>query len=380
MQYGDRDARATVYGNDEIGQVAGGVNSMLDALTQSAQEQRDQTDALQQQIGKLLQEVSTVAEGDLTVQAEVTADTLGSVADAFNYMIDELRNIIGQVNRTSEEVTASTLQVALVSGQVAQQAEMQSERISQATEAVDQVAMVAANVAQNAINGASIADTARQNAREGAEAMRQTVEGMLRIREEVQETSKKIKRLGESSQEIGQIVQLIQDIADQTNLLALNAAITAAMAGEHGRGFAVVADEVRRLAERARVATNQIAGLVTTIQTETAEAVVAMENGTREVVAGSQLADVAGQRLDAINDVVVDLAALIEEIAQSADEQARVSATVKATMSEISETTESATHGSRQAAESVDNLAALVDQLRASVATFRTERPSVGAA
>src|SRR5262249_12249244 len=234
-----------------------------------------------------------------------------------------------------------------------------------------EMATVAQTVSQNAAAGSEIANAARRNAGEGAEAVRQTVEGMYRIRGEVQETSKKIKRLGESSQEIGQIVQLIEDIADQTNLLALNAAIQAAMAGEHGRGFAVVADEVRRLAERANGATKQIGELVNSIQADTAEAVVAMESGTREVVEGSRLADAAGQRLESINQVVAQLSELTEEIARAAERQAQASVGVKETMAEISQTTSRATAGTRQAAESVDYLARLAEQLRASVAAFR---------
>jgi methyl-accepting chemotaxis protein len=190
----------------------------------------------------------------------------------------------------------------------------------------------------------------------------------------VQDTSKKIKRLGESSQEIGQIVQLIQEIADQTNLLALNAAIQAAMAGEHGRGFAVVADEVRRLAERASVATKQISTLINTIQAETNEAVLAMENGTREVVDGSQLANAAGQNLESINAVVQQLSELIEEISEAAAREARTSSGIREAMAEISQTTSSSAAGTRNAAESVGYLARLSEQLQRSVAAFRLSK------
>jgi twitching motility protein PilJ len=201
--------------------------------------------------------------------------------------------------------------------------------------------------------------------------VRDTVEGMHRIRSQVQETSKKIKRLGESSQEIGQIVQLIQDIADQTNLLALNAAIQAAMAGEHGRGFAVVADEVRRLAERASVATKQISSLVASIQADTNEAVLAMENGTREVVDGSQLANAAGQHIEAINQVVDQLSALIEDISGAAGREASIATSIREAMTEISQTTTSSAAGTREAADSVGYLARLSEQLQTSVAAFR---------
>jgi methyl-accepting chemotaxis protein len=194
---------------------------------------------------------------------------------------------------------------------------------------------------------------------------------MERIRGEVQETSQKIKRLGESSQEIGQIVELIEDIAEQTNLLALNAAIQAAMAGEHGRGFAVVADEVRRLADRATAATKQIGQLVRSIQTDTAQAMLAMESSTREVVEGSRLSDATLQRLDAINQVVAQLSELTEAIAGAAERQAAASGEARQAMVEISQTTRSTTAGTRRAAESADYLANLAEQLQASVAAFR---------
>jgi methyl-accepting chemotaxis protein len=378
VQEGDLSARAMLCSHDELGRVAGSVNSMLDEITQLVQT-REERDLLQRQIRKLLDEVSTVAEGDLTVQAEVTADVLGSVADGFNYMVAELRSIVENVNRTTVAVTASTTQIMVASGQLADQTEAQAERIVEATAAVEEMALVAQSVAQDAATGSDIAIMARHNASEGAEAVRKSVEGMDRIRGEVQETSQKIKRLGESSQEIGQIVELIEDIAEQTNLLALNAAIQAAMAGEHGRGFAVVADEVRRLADRATAATKQIGQLVRSIQADTAQAMLAMESSTREVVEGSRLSDAALQRLDAINQVVAQLSELTEGIARAAERQAATSGGAREAMAEISQTTHSTTAGTLRAAESVDYLANLAEQLRASVAAFRlgaTEAPS----
>jgi methyl-accepting chemotaxis protein len=265
------------------------------------------------------------------------------------------------------------------SGQLSDQTEVQAQRITEATAAVEELALVAQTVARDAAMGSDIASLARHNASEGAEVVRHTVEGMGRIRIEVQETSQKIKRLGESSQEIGQIVELIEDMAEQTNLLALNAAIQAAMAGEHGRGFAVVADEVRRLADRAGAATKQISHLVRSIQSDTGQAMLAMENSTREVVEGSRLSDTALKRLEAINQVVTQLSELTLAIAQAAERQAITSGEAKQAMAEISQTTHRTTAGTRRAAESVDYLADLAEQLRASVATFRlgaTDTPS----
>jgi methyl-accepting chemotaxis protein len=269
------------------------------------------------------------------------------------------------------------------SGQLADHTEVQAQRIIEVTAAVEELAFVAQTVARDAATGSDIASMARHNASEGAEAVRHTADGMNRIRIEVQETSQKIKRLGESSQEIGQIVELIEDMAEQTNLLALNAAIQAAMAGEHGRGFAVVADEVRRLADRAGAATKQIGHLVRSIQADTGQAMLAMENSTREVVEGSRLSDTALQQLEAINQVVTRLSELTLAIAHAAERQAITSGDAKAAMAEISQTTHHTTAGTRRAAESVDCLADLAEQLRASVATFRlgaTDTPSAAGA
>ncbi len=327
--------------------------------------------ALQAQIEKLLQEVSAVGDGDLRVQAEVTPDTLGVLADSFNYMIEELAKVVGRVQSTAVQVTNATRRILDGSAELAQASETQVAQISQTTEAVEALAIFIQNVARNAQLSAEMAQEALRNAANGQQSVRQTIEGMMLIRENVQETSKKIKRLGERSNEIGEIVRIIEDIADQTNLLALNAAIQSAMAGEHGRGFAVVADEIRLLAERSTESTKRIATLVKSIQGDTYEAVVAMEDSTQEVVKGSQLADEAGRALNSIYGAVERQAQMIESIARAANEQTTVSEAVAVTMGRISEITRQTDAGTQEAAVSVSYLAELSEQLRASVSTFR---------
>jgi hypothetical protein len=248
---------------------------------------------------------------------------------------------------------------------------MQVGQISQTTQAVEELATFIQNVAHNARLSAEAAQDALRNANVGQNAVRQSIEGMVLIRENVQETSKKIKRLGERSNEISEIIRIIEDIADQTNLLALNAAIQSAMAGEHGRGFAVVADEIRLLAERSTESTKRIETLVKSIQGDTYEAVVAMEDSTQEVVKGSSLADDAGRALNSIYTAVERQAQMIEDIANAANEQAQVSENVAVAMGEISETTRQTNIGTQEASMSVSYLAELADQLRASVSTFR---------
>src|SRR5215472_908500 len=269
------------------------------------------------------------------------------------------------------QVTTATRRILDRSDELAQASSTQVEQISQTTEAVEALAIFIQNVARNAQLSAEAAQDALHNADAGQQAVRQSIDGMIVIRENVQETSKKIKRLGERSNEIGEIVRIIEDIADQTNLLALNAAIQSAMAGEHGRGFAVVADEIRLLAERSTESTKRIATLVKSIQGDTYEAVVAMEDSTQEVVRGSQLADEAGRSLNSIYTAVERQAQMIEGIARAANEQATVSEAVAVAMGQISEITRQTDAGAQEAAASVSYLAELADQLRSSVSTFR---------
>jgi methyl-accepting chemotaxis protein len=375
---GDHSVRAMVVGDDEFAMLSMSLNTLFDnqgftygSGTAAPAGSSSDAAALQAQIEKLLQEVSAVGDGDLRVQAEVTPDTLGVLADSFNYMIEELAKVVGRVQATAMQVTNATRRILDRSDELAQASSTQVEQISQTTEAVEALAIFIQNVARNAQLSAEAAQDALHNADTGQQAVRQSIDGMMVIRENVQETSKKIKRLGERSNEIGEIVRIIEDIADQTNLLALNAAIQSAMAGEHGRGFAVVADEIRLLAERSTESTKRIATLVKSIQGDTFEAVVAMEDSTQEVVKGSQLADEAGRALNSIYTAVERQAQMIETIAHAANEQAQVSENVAVAMGQISEITRQTNAGTQEAAMSVSYLAELADQLRASVSTFR---------
>ncbi|WP_233841234.1 methyl-accepting chemotaxis protein [Dyella sp. 2HG41-7] len=325
----------------------------------------------QEAIMRLLDEMGSLAEGDLTVKTTVSEDITGAIADSVNYAIDELRTLVTTINETSEQVSSSAQETQTTARHLADAAQNQAHRISNATTAINQIASSMDDVSKNSAESADVAERSVQIASRGAEVVRETISGMDSIRDQIQETSKRIKRLGESSQEIGSIVELINDIAEQTNILALNAAIQAASAGEAGRGFAVVADEVQRLAERSASATKRIETLVQTIQSDTNEAVNSMEQTTAEVVAGARKAEDAGSALGDIERVSHDLSALIQNISAAARQQSIAATDISQSMNAIQEITSQTSQGASQTAESIGYLAQLASDLRRSVAHFK---------
>ena len=300
---GDLSKKANVKRGDELGQLGDTFNQTIDRLQGLIQTESDR-DKMQHQVMDLLSVVSTAAEGDLTIKAEVTADALGSVADAFNLMINGLTNLVTQASNVASEIQRSTSEILHSSERMRLGAEQQADQIRTASDAVNTMSHTTQRMAENAEAATQTSLKATQAAVKGGTSVAETIKGMQRIRAAVQTTGKKIKGLGERSLEIGAIIEVINEIATQTNLLALNAAIEAARAGEQGKGFAVVADEVRKLAERAARATKDITGLIKGIQVETSEAVTVMEEGTREVEEGTKLADQAGAALREIEQIV----------------------------------------------------------------------------
>ncbi|MGV7179258.1 methyl-accepting chemotaxis protein [Xanthomonas axonopodis] len=325
----------------------------------------------QQAIMRLLDEISSLGEGDLTVKASVTEDMTGAIADAINYAVDELRHLVTTINDTSAKVAVSTQETQATAMQLAEAAGQQANQITTASERISEIAASIEQVSRNSTESAEVAQRSVVIAAEGAGVVRETIQGMDQIRDQIQETSKRIKRLGESSQEIGSIVELINDISEQTNILALNAAVQAASAGEAGRGFAVVADEVQRLAERTSGATRRIEGLVQTIQADTNEAVSSMEQTTSEVVSGARLAEDAGTALTEIERVSNALNNLIKNISIAAHQQSAAATDITQTMGVIRQITSQTSQGAEQTAESIGNLAQLAADLRRSVADFK---------
>jgi twitching motility protein PilJ len=335
------------------------------------QEAKRVNDANQAAILRLMNELQTVAEGDLTQQATVTEDITGAIADSVNYTVEELRSLVSQVQSTVARVTDTTQQVEQTSTELLAASTEQLREIRDTGEEVLQMAGRINDVAAQSQQTAQVARQSLQAAETGLQAVQNTIGGMNSIRDQIQETSKRIKRLGESSQEIGEITELISDITEQTNVLALNAAIQAASAGEAGRGFSVVAEEVQRLAERSGDATRQIAAIVRTIQTDTQDAVAAMERSTQGVVEGARLSDAAGTALGDIDRVTRQLSDLIAQISSQALREADSANVVAANIQHIFAVTEQTGEGTRSTAQMVRELSRNAEELKASVARFK---------
>jgi twitching motility protein PilJ len=359
-----------VYRNDLQKQRAEAERRQREAEKQESEAKR-LNDQNQAAILRLMNELAEVADGDLTVQATVTEDITGAIADSVNFTIEELRGVVARINDATTEVSSASDSAQATSVELLAASERQSREIRDTGESVLRMARDINEVSSGARQSADVARQSLAAAEKGMAAVQNSIAGMNDIREQIQETSKRIKRLGESSQEIGEIVELISDITEQTNVLALNAAIQAASAGEAGRGFTVVAEEVQRLAERSGEATKQIGAIVKTIQTDTQDAVAAMEKSTEGVVEGAKLSDAAGQALGEIGQVSRRLAELIEGISNTTSQQAQSAGVVARNIQQILAITEQTTAGTNQTADSVRRLASLAAELKSSVSGFR---------
>jgi twitching motility protein PilJ len=340
-------------------------------VRRTAEKQRLQNERNQEAILRLLDEISSLADGNLTVRATVTEDFTGAIADSINYAIEALRELVTTINQTAISLDSSARKALASAGHLAKASVQQSKQVAAASESVAAMASSVEEVSGNAERSSDVARHSVDIAHKGSDAVRRTIDGMNTIRETIQETSKRIKRLGESSQEIGNIVELINDLAEQTNILALNASIQASMAGEAGRGFAVVADEVQRLAERAAQATKQIEVLVRTIQADTNEAVVSMERSTTDVVGGALLAENAGAALEEIEQVSNQIASLVQNISASARQQSEAAQNISRNMHVLREISAQTADNSAATSNSIGKLTQLSGSMRKSVAGFR---------
>jgi methyl-accepting chemotaxis protein len=371
------DFRATVEleSSDDFGYIAQNFNATTEKVGRAMSNQEAQ-ESLQKSVTEFLTIVSQIARGDLTLRGKVTNDALGNVVDSVNYMLDNFTRVLERVRKSAIDVAANANEILISTEEMSSGATQQDQEITNTSSAVEELTVSMKQVSNNAEASAEAARRALDAAEQGNRAVRDTLEGMQRIRASVQATAKKIKSLGDRSLEISEIINVINDITEQTNLLALNAAIEAARAGEAGRGFAVVADEVRKLAEHSRTATKDIAALIKAIQAETNEAVVVMEEGTKEVEVGARLADQAGKALEAISSVVRQSAELVQEISLASKQQVRGTEGVANAMQIISNITRSTSQGARQTAHTVGHMVKLSEQLNEALSQFRVATTS----
>ncbi len=377
---GNLNARTTVYSEDELGQLSSGFNQMARVILtttseaqRKAEEQEQAKEDLQRQVIRLLDDVEGAARGDLTVQAEVTADVLGAVADSFNLTIQNLREIVQQVKTAARQVSKGSTENEMFARSLSSDALRQAEELAVTLNSVQVMTDSIQRVAESAREAEEVARSASATALKGGEAVERTVAGILEIRETVAETTRKVKRLAESSQEISKIVALISQIASRTNLLALNASIEAARAGEAGRGFAIVADEVRQLADRAAKASKEIEQIVLQIQSETGSVMTAMEEGTQQVIEGTRLAEQAKRSLEDIIQVSTRINTLVTSITADTVEQTETSRAVAQVMQSVELTAQETSQEAQRVSGSLQNLVGVARDLLTSVERFRVE-------
>ncbi|MDM7327562.1 MAG: methyl-accepting chemotaxis protein [Thermosynechococcus sp. Uc] len=338
---------------------------------QLAQQQKERTDRIQQQLIQFLDEAEAAAQGDLTVRADITADEVGTVADIFNALIEGLRDLVLRVKATTEGVSSALLAEDQRMQGLVKEAFRQGKKVERLLESVEEMVTSIQGVAKGAQAAAEVAREASDRALKGGQSMDKTVQSILQLRETIAEAAKKVKRLGEASQQISRVISLINQIALQTNLLAINASIEAARAGEEGRGFAVVAEEVGELAARSAAATREIEQVVETIQQETQAVVSAMETGTAQVVEGTRLVEEAKDNLQKIVAESQRIDDLVGSISEATISQTRTSEVIGVLMREVAKVWTELSGTVNQISESLQATAHAAQQLQESVNVFK---------
>lgn len=361
-----------------VTQLAYQVGFALTRLEFSQQQQQAETrekqakEAIQSRALELLQEVYEVAEGNLTIRAQVTEDEIGTIADSYNSTIASLQKLVDRVKVAAAEVKVTTGENELAIQKMAQETIVQANEIGETLKQIEGMSGSIQTVFANATQAEDFVKVASETIAAGDRAMDRTVSEISAIQSTVTETAAKVKQLGDSSQEISQAVNLIGRFAAQTHLLALKASIEAARAGDRGKGFAVIADEVRSLASQSAAATSEIDNLVTKIQLETNDVVEAMNLGTQQVAKGSQLIQQTRASLDRVNDASIEISRLVRAISEAAIQQSETSAEVSTTITNVAEIARNNSQSAIQVSSSIQQLSTVAEKLQAGIGKFKT--------
>jgi methyl-accepting chemotaxis protein len=369
LQSGDFAARTKMKENDEFGELGRALDTLLDDRVSTMDKATKENEMLNNSVIEIMQAVGTIATSkDLSMKVPVTEDVTGAISDALNLLTDETSRVLRNVGAVSRDVAQATVAVKGQAELANQAATREQREVEFAASELATAAVALKDIAERARLCNIAAERAVVTTGGAMDMVNGTVLGIAQSRDLIRETEKRIKRLGERSQEIGQVVNIIQGIAERTGILALNASMHAAAAGEAGRSFAVVADEVKRLSESARESTSQIGRLITAIQTETNETVVAMNQAITQVVEISRLADDAGKEMRRTQEQTTDLAENVRDIAFTSSEQAKAGAALQDRATVILEaSSETARQLSSQAVETrklVDYAKSLLEEVR----------------
>lgn len=373
VRAGDTEARTRLETKDELGQMATVLDSLLDEKEEALAKQAAENKKLNASIIELIQSVFKISQRDLTVRVPVAEDITGAVADSINQLTNSIENVLREVSTVTNEVNSTSIQVKTQSEAVLLQATKEQEEINETLQGLDSAIQAMQLIAKLAAVTNSASQKAISTSENAKESVSATIDSINKIRQTIHEAEKRIKRLGERSQEIGGIINLINNISERTHILSLNASMHAASAGEAGRGLMVVVDEVQRLAENSREATSEIESLVNNIQLETADTIHVINTVIEDVVAGTRLAEQAGERMEETRTTTQSLVESVIRIAQNATGQAKLAQNLRQRAGSINEFTQATNVEMLQQKQLSERLVGAADELQRSISVFKLQ-------